>query len=110
MITAADAAFAIRLPHPQAKLKDLRRAASDAGVQGLDLPLAAVSTGGEGILQGWERTDLVWQQRQPLPSGDSQLASQCDATPAVGEFRQLAVWAQEDPTRLDQVCDPWGPV
>lgn len=31
----------------QAKLKDLRRAASDAGVQGLDLPLAAVSTGGQ---------------------------------------------------------------
>ncbi|PRW58095.1 CSE family protein [Chlorella sorokiniana] len=48
-----------------AKLKDLRRAASDAGVQGLALPLAAVNT--------------------------------------VGEFRQLAVWAQEDPSRLDQV-------
>ena len=24
-------------------------------------------------------------------------------TPAVGEFRQLAVWAQQDPARLDQV-------
>lgn len=30
----------------QAKLKDLRRAASDAGVQGLALPLAVVNTGG----------------------------------------------------------------
>ncbi len=39
---------AFPLCNKQAKLKDLRRAASDAGVQGLALPLAAVSTGGCG--------------------------------------------------------------
>lgn len=31
--------------HLQAKLRDLRKAAAEAGVQGLALPLAAVSTG-----------------------------------------------------------------
>lgn len=99
----------------QAKLKDLRRAASDAGVQGLALPLAAVSTGGQGrpagagagAEQGFAERSAVQFEVATSTRSQPQGAKLSDCFPAVGEFRQLAVWAQEDPTRLDQVGAGW---